>query len=51
MAALRQTLATLVTALVAGAAQAGTVQVTVDTSRTWLSFASVYDLPDRKSVV
>lgn len=45
MTTLRQTLATLATALIAGAAQAGTVQVTVDTARTWLSYASVFDLP------
>lgn len=42
---LQRSLTLLAMALVAGATQAGTVQVTVDVSRTWLSYASVFDLP------
>lgn len=42
---LQRSLAPLAIALAAGATQAGTVQITVDVSRTWLSYASVFELP------
>lgn len=37
--------ALLLPLLVAGAAQAGTVQVGVDVSQSWLSYATVFELP------
>lgn len=41
----RQACALLAPVLLAGAAQAGTVNVSVDVSQTWLSYASVFELP------